>query len=133
MEEPKFTEYKFKQRRGIDDLWSLYAFHGNSQGDESQSNDIADFTAAKGWMSYTFDVEMTPEAIAKEVARRRADNENYIRNLYRQGKYGEEFEVILSLMPIPELDEPKIVTSPLESYRMEFIDFTNDTKTNNNE
>lgn len=120
------TRYEIKGRLGIDDLYSLYAFHGNSQGDESVSNNIADFEASKGWMSFGFDCEMTDEAIAKEIQRRKDYNELYIRNLRAQGRYGEEYIQYLELEYNPLFDGKQVFPhGPLESYRMIFIDFSN--------
>ena len=52
MGKENFTEYIGPKRRlGIDDLRSEFAFHGNSQGDDSVSNSVDTFVSQKGWMS----------------------------------------------------------------------------------
>ena len=73
--------YKITGRKGIDDLKSLYAFVGNSQGDSSASNSIEEYQAAKGWMSFVFDCNLTQEAIEEEIQKRKSWNDAYIKEL----------------------------------------------------
>lgn len=121
----EYTKYILKQKKGIDDLKSLYAFHGNSQGDESASNDIERYKDSKGWMSFTFDCDLTKEAIAEEVLKRDEWNKAYIADLKEKGEYGQEFELTIAVQPNPLFDRentyPK--SQPLTSYEMVFIDF----------
>lgn len=122
------TEYKLKGYRGVDDLLSEYAFRGNSQGDESASNEISDYISSKGWMSFMFgDIDKTnQEAIYKEVERRKQQNLDYIDKLVREGRYKEEYEITISLAHNPIFDEPSFFpsTPPLESYRVVLLDIS---------
>lgn len=123
-------EYKFKRHRGIDDLQSIYAFNGNSQGDESHSSQIADYIASQGWMSFDFTgIDKTDqEAINAESARIDKANKEYIDQLYKEGKYGEEYEISVEMVHNPLLDAPEeeVKPSPLTSYSMVFLDFNDD-------
>lgn len=124
------SKYQMKLRRGIDDLKSLFAFHGNSQGDESATNSIVTYVQAKGWLSFTFDCELTEEAIQAEIEVRRKANEEYVRVLKETGKYGEEYNVQINIQDNPAFDKPHNVTeSPLSSYRMIFLDSSEPLKT----
>jgi hypothetical protein len=117
------SKYQLKFFRGIDDLKSLFAFHGNSQGDETRTNDIEVFKSSEGWLSFTFDCELSEEAIQKEVEVRKKANEEYVQVLKEQGKYEEEYIVEVTIQENPVFDKPSAVSeSPLTSYRMVFID-----------
>lgn len=79
----------FSGKKGIDDLQNEYAFRGNSQGDESCSNEISDYLASGGWMSFHFPVPIDDQrAIYEESKRRKAANEKYIRQCKKDGTYG---------------------------------------------
>lgn len=122
--------YKIKCYKGVDDLLGEYAFSGNSQGDESRSNEIADYIAAKGWMSYNFgdEIDVTDqEAIYKESERRKKVNERYIGLLKRAGKYNEEYEISLSLVHNPLFDDPEPNKGfPIGSFKMLFLNPNDD-------
>lgn len=120
------TKYEIKGKKGIDDLWSIYAFSFNDGGGGHYSNDISWYEGSNGWVHYDFgDVEMTDEAIAKESERRRALNEAYINQLYKEGKYGEEYIQYLELEYNPLYDgKQEFPHGPLESYKMVFLDFS---------
>lgn len=100
--------YKLKFKHGIDDLQSEYAFRGNSQGDESQSNEISDYKASQGWMSFIFEgIDINDqEAIYKEYARRKLANQKYIEQLHNEGRFGEEYEISVSFEDNPAFDAP---------------------------
>jgi hypothetical protein len=119
-------QYTIKGKRGIDDLKGIYAFVGNSQGDTSESNEISDYIASRGWMSFIFDgIDITnQEAIYQESGRRLKDNLDYIEGLHREGRFGEEFESTISLVHNPLYDEPSDFAKgfPLTSYKMVFLD-----------
>lgn len=115
-------KYEIKFKHGIHDLKSEYAFHGNSQGDESVSNSIATYQASQGWMSFMFDCPMTEEAIAIEVAKNKAWNKEYIQKLKDEGRFGEEYTITMSVQEHPLFDTPKHESPPSESYQMVFID-----------
>lgn len=90
--------FTIQQRRGIDDLLCEFAFIGNSQGDESVSNDIEDFKRSKGWLSYIFkDIPLEQEAINKEVERRKKHNKDYIEQLHKENKFGEKYNLTVHL------------------------------------
>lgn len=115
--------YTFKTRKGIDDLLSPYAFHGNSQGDESAHNDIEQYKNSGGWQSFVFKCELTEEAIAAEIERRRKWNTAYVMMLKASGEYGKEVDNTLTFAYNPAFDaEQSQLTPPLSSYKMIFID-----------
>lgn len=120
------TKYTFKVKAGIDDLKSLFAFHGNSQGDRTVTNSIDDFNNSKGWLSFLFDCELTEEAIAKEIKRRIRWNNNYIKKLKREGSFGKEYENVLEIVKHPIFDEPinnlNVADAPLTSYSFLLLD-----------
>ena len=66
----KMVKYKLKGRYGIDDLKSLYAFHGNSQGDETRTNSIKLYKSSEEWLSFVFDCKLTEEAIFNEIEKK---------------------------------------------------------------
>jgi hypothetical protein len=119
------TTYTIPQFKGIDDLQTEFAFHGNSQGDESRTNDVQQFVDAKGWLSFSFGKNINPldqQAINAESERRRKENIRYIEQLRAEGRYGEKYELSISIQHNPELDEPmQIAEKPLESYRIVFL------------
>lgn len=121
----KMTQYKFKTRKGIDDLKSLYAFSGNSQGDETKTNDIQQYLDSKGWLSFNFDCELSSEAILDEIKRREEWNNNYIKELMQKGEYGKEQENILSIEYNPLFDNEHfvVVNKPLENYQFLILDY----------
>ena len=99
------TEYKLKSRKGIDDLKGIYAFVGNSQGDNNSTNDLNVYLMSDGWLSFVFDCELTQEAINKESEKRIKENEEYIESLKKEGKYGKEYEITLNVEHNSLLDE----------------------------
>ena len=116
-------EYKFKIKKGIDDLKGLYAFVGNSQGDTRCSNLISDYIASEGWMSFVFDCELTDEAIQQEIVKRKSWNEQYIQELKESNEYGQEVEYSMGIEHNPlfdkSLDDKEY---PLSSYSFIFLD-----------
>lgn len=130
-----FNTYNFKYKRGIDDLRNVYAWHGNSQGDESATNDIEEAKSRGSWMSYMFgDIDPTDQnAINLESERRRKENDAYIAKLKLEGRFGEEYTVTMHVKHNPIFDTPPFnkkvyigpsppPSNPLESYKMVFID-----------
>ena len=116
-------EYKIKCKKGIDDLKSIYAFHGNSQGDDSVSNKLEDYINSKGWMSFGFDCELTQEAIDKESKERAIWNENYINELQKSGEYLKEYEISLKFNHNSDFDNinKNIKYYPFENYGFVFL------------
>lgn len=125
----KTSKYTIKGRRGITDLQSIYAFHFNDQGG-GDSNEAGLSLNSNGWWSFNdrfknkgidprdqraIDIESI--AIAKE-------NEEYINQLHLQNRYGEEYETTIEIVYNPLFDDPNISIPKLESYRMEFLDFS---------
>ena len=123
-----FTEYTFTRKYGIDDLKSEYAFHGNSQGDESVSNDVNTYNSSGGWMSYIFkDIPLVQKEIDKEVLRRKEYNNNYIKDLKASGKYGKDYDQIFKVQSDPLYDKSNLKQSnnkSTESYRMIIMDLS---------
>ena len=117
--------------KGISDLKSEYAFHGNSQGDDSKTNSVDEFIGSGGWKSVSSNFKDIDYLNQKEVDKRvldiRTKNQQRILELKRNGEYGErvENEISLSLIPCSEFDSYKIHSTTLDSYRMTFIDFGN--------
>lgn len=111
---------------GIDDLKSVYAYRGNSQGDNSGSNDVEQ-NKNNSWMSFGFDCEQTQEAVNAEVLTRKAWNENYIEELKEKGEYGKPYELNVSFNPHPMFDSE--LAAPLQSHSFHIIDLS---KTNKN-
>ncbi len=124
-------EYKMKGTyKGIDDLKSIYAFHGNSQGDDSHSNDINDFIGSKGWMSVSShfkDIDyLNQEEVNKRSLEIQLENEKYIESVKKSGEYGQyNGDIILSIKYFPLYDDPPKLSNKPESYRMTFINFSN--------
>lgn len=120
------NKYTIDGKKGINDLKSIYAFHGNSQGDTSVSNNIEDYKNSKGWMSFHFDCELTEEAIIKESNIRKEWNESYIKELQSNGTYGEVYHLEVSIDNHPLLDDPNkpLLFYPLESYKLVFLDLS---------
>ena len=116
--------YKITGRKGINDLKSLYAFVGNSQGDSSASNSIEEYQAAKGWMIFVFDCELTQEAIEEEIQKRKSWNETYIKELKETGEYGKVYFINVQVELDPIYDAPTKITPAAESFRMEFLDLS---------
>lgn len=120
--------YNFIGKKGIDDLLSEYAFIGGSQGDETASNSLEEYNKSDGWLIKCFgeDFVYTQENIDIEVKIRKFKNEKYIKELKADGKYGEEYEIQLSLKDNPLLDKQPVFDKPipLESYDMYFIDLS---------
>ncbi len=116
------NEYKIKSYRGIDDLQCEVAWRGSSQGDKSWSNNVKD---NHDWMIFNFrDIDPTnQEAINIEIARKKEENQNYIKQLKKEGRYGEEYELTIHLKHNPLFDNRQSVGKvPLESYKLLFID-----------
>ena len=103
MKEYKIGPYK----RGVHDLKSLFAFHGNSQGDDSQHNDIQRYKDSMGWNSFCFACGLTEEEIAKEIETRRAWNEAYVARLREEGRYEEEYFITVRIKHNPIFDSPQ--------------------------
>lgn len=116
------TEYKIKGRRGIDDLQSIYAFVGNSQGDTSATNDIEVYKASGGWLSFVFNCELTQEAINLESERRIILNSQYIKELIENYKYGEKYETIIRVEH-NSLFDACIKDKSTSSYSFTILDF----------
>lgn len=116
--------YKITGRKGINDLKSLYAFVGNSQGDSSASNSIEEYQAAKGWMSFVFGCELTQEAIEEEIQKRKSWNDAYIKELKETEEYGKVYFINVQVELYPIYDTPTKITPAAESFRVEFLDLS---------
>lgn len=114
-----FNSYNIKttHRRGITDLKSIYAFHGASQGDDSEHNDIEVYKS--GWFCVNPLFEDIDYLDSSEVIKRSAEikkeNDELVAKLKEEGTYGEEYsnEMNIHFKPIPMFDSPQ---STLESY-----------------
>jgi hypothetical protein len=103
--------YAIKRQRGVDDLLPEYAFYGNSQGDETHTNSIEAFNNSNGWLSFIFPCALTDEAIQEEAANRKKSNAEYIQRLKAEGRYTEEYEMEITLVPHPRFEELSIPAS----------------------
>lgn len=119
--------YTFKARLGIDDLKQIYAFTGNSQGDTSATNSLEEYYAAKGWLSFGFNCNLDQESINKESEERIIYNNKYILELKESGKFGEEYDINITLKCLPLFDENEIVFDK-SSYKVTFLNFSNETR-----
>jgi hypothetical protein len=121
-------KYTVKRKLGIDDLLCEVAFVGNSQGDESASNEISVYKLSEGWMSITRgfeEIANNQKAIYEESKKRYNANIDYIEKLKAEGRYGEEYTIDINLHPHPSFDTPTNKGGlPLSSYRMVFLDTT---------
>lgn len=118
------VEYKLKGRCGIDDLKSLFAFHGGSQGDETKTNSIKLYKFSEGWLNFIFDCELTEEAIFNEIEKRHNYNNDYIAELKKNGKYGTEYKISINLQENPLLDSNYPLNQPIDSYKMILLDLS---------
>lgn len=112
--------------KGIDDLQNIYAFKGNSQGDESCSNEILDYLASKGWMSFHFDkIDKTnQEAIYEESLRRQKANEIYIQKCKTDGTYGQYLgDIQLQMIHNPLFDDSPSFSAQ-NSYSIVILDLS---------
>lgn len=116
-------EYKFKYQRGIDDLQNIFAWSPSSQRDEHYTNDVNE---DHDWQIYNFkDIDPTnQEAINIESARRNEENQNYIKQLRKEERFGEEYIMNIHIKENPLFDKPLRTPKdyPLESYKMVFLD-----------
>jgi hypothetical protein len=105
-------------KKGINDLQNEYAFRGNSQGDDSCSNEISDYLASGGWMSFHFPVPIDDQrAIYEESERRKAANEKYIRQCKNDGTYGTDLPPIqLQMVHSPLFDDNKFNAKTSKRY-----------------
>lgn len=124
-------KYKIKGKKGIDDLKQIYAFSFNDGGGGSYSNDIEWYKNSEGWVQFVFDSSINPldqEAINAESQKRIQWNSDYIKQLIKEDRFGEEYETIIEMAYNPIFDEPDFFDkdSPsTSSYRMVFLDFNN--------
>lgn len=111
-----FTTYTLKRLRGVHDLKNIYAWTGNSQGDEFATNDSAKGMARGGWASYRFlDIDVSDQnAINAESERRQRDNDEYIKELKEKGEYMKEYEIKVHLKHNSIFDSP--VNSEYKNY-----------------
>lgn len=126
MNEKEFSSHSFKGRYGIDDLQTIYAWHGNSQGDTSATNNTKEGQASEGWMSFVFSRidQNDQEAINNESKRREKANEEYIKQLKKEGKYGKEYVTTIHVKHNPIFDTPSVPTgeSMFENHKLVFVD-----------
>jgi len=119
--------YKYKGRKGIDDLKCEYPFVATSQGDTSVSNNITEYILFNGWLAYVFqDVEMTEECIREEIQRRKEYNKKYIQELKDNNTFGEEYENKIEVKFNKLFDSPSDIVKHFEddltSHKMIFLD-----------
>ena len=119
-------KYQYKGKKGITDLTQEKAFIGNSQGDETATNEISHFVASEGWLSNVFkDVDITDQqAIYAESLRRKQANIDYINKLKSDGEYGEEYTMDIELIDDPMMDNNRLSSDSVESFSFDIIDFS---------
>jgi hypothetical protein len=122
--------YKMKGRyKGTDDMPSIYAFHGNSQGDNSKSNSVNDYISSDGWMSvssYFKDIDyMNQEAVDKRSKELKLKNDKYVQDCKDNGTYGEYTgDIEISMLYNPLFDNNYVDKCKTESYKMCILDFS---------
>jgi len=119
-------KYQYKGKKGITDLTSEKAFIGNSQGDETATNEISHFIASEGWLSNVFkDVDITDQqAIYAESLRRKQANIDYINSLKSEGEYGEEYTMDIEVIDNLMMDNNRLSSDSVESFSFDIIDFS---------
>lgn len=124
--------YEITGRKGINDLKSLFAFIGNSQGDDSVSNNIQEYLDARGWMSFIFKCDLNKKAIESEIQNRKLWNENYIKDLKEKGEYGKIY-IVNCEVELDHLYDAPIKETPLtESFKMVILNVSGSKDYNNN-
>lgn len=127
----KFTEYTGPKRKlGIDDLKSEFAFHGNSQGDDSVSNSVDTFVSQNGWMSVNCwyeDIDyLNQDEVDKKVLEIKQSNTDRIEQLKLSGDYGKEVEgihVFIEHDPLYDTIKDRFSESTM-TYRYEILDLS---------
>lgn len=132
MGKENFTEYIGPKRMlGIDDLRSEFAFHGNSQGDDSVSNSVDTFVSQEGWMSVNSwykDIDyLNQDEVDKRIIEIKQFNADRIKQLKLSGDYGKEVEGIhIFIEHDPLYDTIKDCFSKnAMTYRYEILDLSN--------
>lgn len=118
-----------KIRLGIDDLKSIHAFHGASQGDETATNDVKQFETCDGWLyvsSHFKDINyLIQSEVFSQSDKLHKENDVYIQSLKESGDYGKEVDGgTLTYEENPLYDTTiKYGDSPIESYRYTILQF----------
>lgn len=117
-------------RLGIDDLKSIYAFHGSSQGDTTQTNDLLEYQSSGGWLtksSHFSDVDYKDqESINKRSLEINNENNKYIDLLKSCNRYGESTPGIKIKMDYYEpFDKPISTQGVTTSCRITYIELNN--------
>lgn len=116
--------------KGKTDLQNIYAFRGNSQEDESHSNEILDYIASDSWMSFHFDgIDVTNQAaIYAESLRRQKVNAEYVEQCKVDGTYGDRLpDIEMQIAHSSLFDDNSINDHPTRiSYSIIILDSTND-------
>jgi len=130
------SKFKLTCYKGVDDLQSEYAFVGSSQGDHSKTNSIQEYKDSKGWLVCIWEgVDLTDQdAIDKEAIRRHEENLNYIDQLVKSGEYKKPYTITIEFEHSKIFDKPGTMPkeSPLQSFRLMFIDNSKQTHDNRN-
>jgi hypothetical protein len=125
-----FKTYKLQGTyKGISDLKSIYAFHGNSQGDDSVTNDVEDYKNSAGWMSVSEGFKNTDihsqTAVDERSSEIEEENKLYIEYLHKIGEYGKyNGDFLLTIKENPMHDAPLLKGKGVESYKMTLINLT---------
>ena len=121
-EKPKMTTISVTHKMGIDDLENTSAYTGSwGQGDHYSSNDVS--ANHPSYVSFKFKCEETQEAVDNEIKRLEKQNEEYIAELKRIGRFEEEYQVSATFVHHPLFDEPK-AEKPLMSSSFFIFDLT---------
>jgi len=112
--------------KGINDLKEVKAFLGNSQGDETRTNSVEAFKAAKGWLSVSQEFKnidyLNQEKVDELSDTLQKENDEYIKLLKETGEYGKfDGNITFSLMEDPLMD--KTSKSKKSSLKFDIIDF----------
>ena len=129
----EFKSYTFTNthKLGITDLECEYAFHGNSQGDDSRTSSVEDYLSSGGWKSVSSNFKdinyLDQNEVDKRVLEIRNKNKQRIVSLKEQGEYGKEVDsdITLTLKQCPIFDSPRLKDNSTDSYRIALLNFNN--------
>ncbi len=121
---PEIIAYKINRSKKADLSYPTYAFHGNSQGDTSATNDVQDFLTSKGWMGVHHKYAHIEYLNQERVNERFKELEEIrLRELSELTDEDDEYVMELSIVANPKLDNNSYKSS-LQSGSFGFIDLS---------
>lgn len=114
--------YTFTGRRGIDDLKPEYTFMSTMQGDTSVSSSVKDID--NPYLKYVLEtLPITQEGIEKEIQKNREYNIQYVEQLRKEDRFGEEYQIAVHFVEHSFLDTPNN-SLKLKSFDFKLIDMS---------